>query len=132
MVSYINRGPLVQKGSKWEKHVKVTFDDFLKTLVEAWRVGLPYALLVEELSEHDTDIISTWTNLWWVNMGIGTFDEGFSSKSEFEVDWEEGGDESDSDDKDGYGIMQVNGFPFILGSPRVRIQLIIVFLCYFF
>lgn len=40
ILSYINRGPLVQMELQWERAVKVTFDDFLKPVIEAWRDNL--------------------------------------------------------------------------------------------
>ena len=101
--------------SKRERAVKITFDEFLKPVIEEWRNGRPYAHLVYDISEYETDLISTYSNLWWVHRGVSTFAEGYSSDSEIEVDYVHGGLYSDSEEE--YDIMQVNGDPFFLLSP---------------
>ena len=115
ILSHINRGPWVQEGSGWQREIKVTFDEFLKPAIEAWKEGLPYAGILANLPEYETDMISTYSNLKWVHSGIDSFAEGYSSKSEFEVDYAHM-IEVDSDDED-YDVMVINGIPFILEQP---------------
>lgn len=115
ILQFVNRGPWVVKGSTRERAVKITFDEFLKPAVEAWRSGLPYAQLVFDLPEYQTDPISTYTNLPWVHRGVSAFTEGYSSDSELEVDFAH--EEVDSNSEEEYDTMMVNGYPFFLVSP---------------
>lgn len=96
--------------------MQITFDEFLKPVVEAWRAGQPYAQLVYDIPEYETDLISTYSNiLWWIHTGVSTFAEGYSSNSELEVDFAH--EALDSDSEEEYDIMKVNGYPFFLMSP---------------
>ena len=84
-------------------------------MIEEWRNGWPYAHLVYDIPQNETDLISTYSNLWWVHRGVSTFAEGYSSDLEFEVDYVHGVLYSDSEEE--YDIVQVNGYPFFLVSP---------------
>ena len=111
----MNRGPWVGKGSTRERAIKITFDNFLRTAIEAWRSGLPYGILVFGMLEYKTHPISTYSNLPWVHRGLSAFAEGYSSDSELEVDFAH--EELDSDSDGEYDIMKINGYPYFLVSP---------------
>ena len=63
ILRFVNRGPLVIKEGRVERAIKITFDDFLKPAVEAWRSGLPYWKILQGIPETKTDIITTFRNL---------------------------------------------------------------------
>ena len=106
VLQLVNRGPWVVRGSTRERAIKITFDNFLKPTIEAWRSGLPYASLVFDIPEYKTNLISTYSNLPWVHRGLSAFAEGYSSNSEV-----------DSNSEEEYDIMKVNKYPFLLVSP---------------
>ena len=112
ILRFVNRGPWVIKEGRVERAIKITFDDFLKPAVAAWRSGLSYWRLVQDIPETKTDIISTFRNLDWVHRGLSPFAEGYSSDSEEEVDYANDAVDSDSDDE--FDIMKVDGYPFFL------------------
>lgn len=107
---YINRGPWVEKEGKKERAMKITFDEFLKPAVEAWKAGLPYRHLVLDIPEHETDLISTYINLPWVHASVSPFVVGYSLESDHEVDVVNDALDDDSDE-DGE-IMMILGYPF--------------------
>ena len=41
VLPYIKRGPWVERNSKRERAVRITFDEFLRPAVEAWKAGTP-------------------------------------------------------------------------------------------
>ena len=102
------------KGLTREREIKITFDEFVKPAIEAWRNGLPYAHLVFDIPEYKTDLISTYSNLPWVHRGVSAFAEGYSSDSELEIDIAH--EEVDSNSEQEYDIIKVNGYPFFLVS----------------
>ena len=59
---YINRGPWVDHKKKRERAVRITFDDFLRAAMEAWRAGEPYAQLIYNIPEYEIDLITTYTS----------------------------------------------------------------------
>ena len=85
---------------------------FSSPAVAAWRSGLPYRRLIEDIPETEIDIISTYRNLDWVHRGVSPFAEGYSLDSEAEVDYANNAVDSDSDNK--FYIMRVDGYPFFL------------------
>ena len=42
----MNQGPWVESEGKRERAVKITFDEFLRLVVEAWKAGFTYAELI--------------------------------------------------------------------------------------
>ena len=68
-----------------------------------------------DIPEYKTDPISTYSNLPWVHSGSSAFAEGYSSDLELEVDFVH--EEVDSNSKEEYDIMMVNGCPYFLVSP---------------
>ena len=112
ILRFVNRGPWVIKEGRVERAIKITFDDFLKPAVEAWRGGLPYWKILQDIPETETDIISTYRNLDRVHRGVSPFEDGYSSDSEAEVDYANDAVDSDSDTE--FDIMKVDGYPFFL------------------
>ena len=112
ILRFVNRGPWVVKEGRVERAIQIIFDDLLKPAVVAWRSGLPYRRLIEDLPETEIDIISTYHNLDWVHRGVSPFADGYSSDSEAKVDYANDAVDSDSDDE--YDIMKVDGYPFFL------------------
>ena len=86
VLPYINRGPWVEHKGKRERAVKITFDNFLGPLVEAWRAGKPYAQPVFDLPEYETNLITTYTSLPELHLGLNLLVRGYFSQSEGEVD----------------------------------------------
>lgn len=115
ILQFIDRGPWVVKGTKIERAIKITFDDYLKPAIAAWKSGLPYASLIFDIPETKIDIISTYHNLTEVHRGVSPFEEGYSSDSELEVDFAQEGSDDHSDGE--YDIMKINGYPYFLISP---------------
>lgn len=115
ILQFVNRGSWVVKGTKFERTIKIKFDDFLKPAIEAWRIGLPFTSLLFDLPEYKTDLITTYHNLLEVHKGVSTLAEGYSSDSEIEVDFAH--DEVDNNSDGEYDIMKINGCPFLLVSP---------------
>ena len=85
----------------------MTFDDFLRLAIEAWKAGLPYALTVCSILEYETNLISTYTNLPHVHLGMSAFVVGYSSESDLEVDIENDEFEFREDDE----ILMFLGYP---------------------
>ena len=86
VLPYIKRGPWVEREGKRERAVKITFDDFLRPVVEAWKAGKPYAQLIWDIPKYETNIISTYNNLLEVHLGLNLLVRGYSSKLDVEVD----------------------------------------------
>ena len=112
ILRFVNRGPWVIKEGRVERAIKITFDDFLKPAVEAWRSGLPYWKIIQGIPETKTDIITTFRNLDWVHKGVSPFADGYSSDSEEEVDYANDVVDNDSDTE--FDIMKVDGYPYFL------------------
>ena len=66
--------------------MNITFDDFMRPTIEAWKAGLPFAELIHQIPEYEIDLIASYHNLDYVHRNIGAFVEGFSSQSEYKVD----------------------------------------------
>ena len=88
----------MERDSKRERAVRITFDEFLRPAVEAWKAGLPYHRLVFDIPEYKTDLISSWINLPTMHARVSLFVIGYSSESDREVDVV---NDSLSDSKDG-------------------------------
>ena len=43
------------RDGKIERAIKITFDDFLKPVVEAWRAGEPYTDIFFKIPEYEVD-----------------------------------------------------------------------------
>ena len=93
-----------------ERAIRITFENFLRPAIEAWKVGKPYAQLIYNIPEYETDLISTYTNLPHVHLGLSVSTRGYSSKSDNEVDIENNEYEFREDDE----IMMFLGYPHLL------------------
>ena len=93
-----------------ERAIRITFDDFLRPAVEAWKAGKPYARLIYDIPEYETDPISTYTSLPHVHLGLSILTRGYSSESEGEVDIENDEYEFREDDE----ILMFLGYPHLL------------------
>ena len=101
---------------KRERVVKVTFDDFLQPAIEDWRAGEPYANLISNILEYETDLISSYTNLSKVHLGLSVFTRGYSSESNMEVEIVHNTLHSATEDDD--EIVMAFGFPYFpIGHP---------------
>ena len=116
VLPYINRGPWVEHEGKRERAVKITFDDFLQPAIEAWRAGEPYADLIYDILEYKMDLISSYTNLPRVHLGLSIFARGYSSELDLEVDIVHDTLHSSAEEDD--EIVMAFGFPFFpIGHP---------------
>ena len=100
----------MERDRKRERAIKITFDNFLRPAMEAWKAGNPYAQLVYDISEYETDLISTYHNLPQVLLGLGVFTRGYSSESDQEVDIEHEDEEDYNRKRD--EILMILGYPF--------------------
>ena len=113
---YINRGPWVEHEWKRERAIKVTFDDVLQLAIEAWRAGEPYSDLIYDIPEYETDLISSYTNLPNVHVGLSVFGRGYSSEADMEVEIVHNTLHNAAEDDD--EIVMAFSFPFFpIGHP---------------
>ena len=110
VLPYINRGPWIERNGKKERAVKITFDDFLRPALEARRAGKPFAHLIYDIPEYETDLISTYHNIPYLHRGLGIFTPGYSSESEEAVDLEY--EEDEEHNEAGDEILIILGYPF--------------------
>lgn len=113
LLPHIVRGPLVTEGTLTTRKVKITFDDFLKPAIDAWRTFLPFQHLVEALP--DLQLISNFSYIWWVHSNPAISDDDYTSTSEAEIDDIDNEDEDSGEDDGSYGIMDVDGIPQVIG-----------------
>ena len=85
-------------------------DELLRPAIEARRAGKPYAGLIADIPEYETDLISTYRNLSHLHRGLGLFTAGYSSDSEYEVNIEFEDDQERNEAGD--EIMMILGYPF--------------------
>lgn len=112
VLPYINRGPLVERNGKKERAVRITFDEFLRPAIEARRAGKPYDKLIQDIPEYETDLISTYHKLPYLQRRLTIFASNYSSESEQEVDLEY--EEDEERNEAGDEIMMILGYPFFL------------------
>ena len=67
--------------------MKITFDEFLHPIVEAWKAGLPYAELIYGLSQSEIELIAAGKKLTHVHADLSVWERGYSSKSDPDVMW---------------------------------------------
>ena len=103
---HIAKVPLAREGSLSSRKLKITFDDFLKPAIDAWRVLRPFQHLVEDIPK--ITLISKWSYIWWINLDPEVSDDDYISTSEEE-------DSSGGDDDGFYGVMDENGVPRLVG-----------------
>ena len=60
---YICRGTLIERGGEQERAVKITFDSFLRPIVDPWKAGLCTRTLVCNLPDSEAGLITKHYNL---------------------------------------------------------------------
>ena len=110
VLPYINRSPWVEHEGKRERAMNITFNNFVQPAVEAWRAGKPYAWLVFDLPEYETNLITTYTSLPELHFGLNLLVRDYSSESEGEVDIV---NDTIYDFDKGDEIMMVLGYPYL-------------------
>ena len=96
--------------------MRITFDDFLQPTIKAWRAREPFANLIFDIPEYNIELISGYTILPNVHVGLGIIVTGYSSKSNMEVEIVQDTLHNAVEDED--KIMMAFGFPFFpVGHP---------------
>ena len=89
--------------------MKITFDEFLHPVVEAWKAGLPYAELIYGLLQSEIELIVAGKKLPHVHVDLSAWERGYSSESNLEVDLENYEFEFHQDDE----ILTFFGYPYL-------------------
>ena len=90
--------------------MRITFDEFLCPVVEAWKVGLPYAELIYRLPQSKLELIAVNKKLTHIHTGLSAWERGYSLESDLEVDLENDEYELHQDDE----ILTFFGYPYLL------------------
>ena len=90
--------------------MKITFDEFLRPVLEAWKAGLPYAELIYHLPQSEIELIVASKKLPHVHANLSAWETGYSLESDLEVDVENDEYEFRQDDK----ILTFFGYPYLL------------------
>ena len=106
LLQHIAKIPLAREGAHSYRKLKITFDDFLKPAIDAWRVLHPFQHLIEDIPE--INLISKWSYIWWINLDPKVSDDDYISTSEEE-------DSSGGKDDGFYDVMDENGVPRLVG-----------------
>ena len=85
---YVNLGPWLESEGKRERAVRITFDEFLRPAVEAWRAGLPYTELIFRVSQNEIEPITGSKKLTHIHANLSAWERGYSLESDLEVDLE--------------------------------------------
>ena len=109
VLPYVNQGPWVESEGKKERAVKITFDEFLRPAIEAWKAGLPYAELIYGLPQSEIELIAAGKKLTHVHADLSVCERGYSSESDLEVDVENDEYEFHQDDK----MLTFFGYPYL-------------------
>ena len=110
VLPYFNKGPWVECKGKRERAMKITFDNFLRPAVEAWRAGKPYAKLIFDIPKYEIDLITIYTSLLELHLGLNLLVIGYSFALEGEVDIVP---DTLHDFNEGDEIMMVLGYPYL-------------------
>ena len=95
---------------KRERAVQITFDNYLKPAIKAWRASKPYAQLVSDLPEYETDLISHYFMVPNLHAGKNLLVRGYTLESKGEVDiLNDTRQEFHQDDE----IMMILGYPYL-------------------
>ena len=84
MLSYVSQRFGEERGSP----IKITFDEFLRPAIEAWRGGIPYAKLIFRLPESKLEPIVEGIRLPHIHANLRGDEQGYCSESNLEVDLE--------------------------------------------
>ena len=85
---YKNLGPCLESEGKRERAIRITFDEFLRLAIEAWRAGLPYAELIFRLPQSELEPITGGKKLTHIHANMSAWERGYSLESDLEVDLE--------------------------------------------
>ena len=88
---------------------KITFDDFLRLVVAAWKDGKPYAQIVYDLSEGEASSITSSIAIPFKHPSLSCFTRGYASDFDFEIDIEN----DDYDEREEYEILLFLGYPSV-------------------
>ena len=109
VLPYIILGPWVESEGKRKRAIKITFDEFLRPTIEAWRAGIPYAGIVFRLPESKLEPIVEGIRLPHIHANLRGDEQGYSLESDREVDLENDELEFRQDDE----ILTFFGQPYI-------------------
>ena len=112
ILAYINRGPWVEEEGKKVRAVNITFDDFMRPVIEAWKADLLFAELIHQIPEYKTNLITSYYNLDYVHQNIGALVEGFSLELEYKVNIAYD-DNEEGQRREDYEILMFHGFPYL-------------------
>ena len=96
----------------WEEGsstLKITFNDFLRLAVAAWKDGKPYAQIVCDLLESEGGPITSFITIPFKHPSLSCFTRGYTSDSDCEVDIEN----DDYDEREDYEILLFLGYPSV-------------------
>ena len=85
VLPYIILGPWVESEGKRKRAIKITFDEFLRPAIEAWRAGIPYAELIFRLPESELEPIVEGIRLPHIHANLRGDEQGYSLESNLEV-----------------------------------------------
>ena len=110
VLPYLNLSPWLESEGKKERAVKITFDKFLRPVIEAWRAELPYAELIFHLPQSELEPIIGGKKLPHIHANLRGWERGYSLESNLEVDLENDEFEFRQDDE----ILTFFGYPYLL------------------
>ena len=105
VLSYVSR----RFGEEEGKPIKITFDEFLRPAVTAWKNREPHAHIVCDLSESVTKSITTTVPIPFRYPYLSCFTRGYSSDEDREVDIEN----DDYDKREDFEILLFLGYPSV-------------------
>lgn len=109
ILSYISKRLEVGSESKRRGPIKITFDEFLRPAVTAWKNGVPYAQIVCDLPLSETSCITSSIFIPSRHPSLSCFTRGYVSDSDCEVEIEN----DDYDDREDYEILLFLAYPSV-------------------
>ena len=109
VLPYIILGPWVESGGKRKRAIKITFDEFLRPAVTAWKNREPHAHIVCDLPESVAKSITTTVPIPFRYPYPSCFTRGYSSDEDREVDIEN----DDYDEREDFEILLFLGYPSV-------------------
>ena len=88
---------------------KITFDEFLRPAVAAWKEGKPYAHIVCDISETEAGSITSTIPIPFKHPSLSCFTRGYASNFDCEVDIEN----DDYDEREDYEVLLFLGYPSV-------------------
>ena len=89
--------------------MRITFDEFLRPAIKAWRARLPYAELIYCLPLSELELIAVGKKLTHIHANLSAWERGYSLESNLEVDLENDENEFHQDDE----ILTFFGYPYL-------------------